>query len=244
MQWSKWYWTIDAQHSSFPALRALLLTYNSPNTEYTHHSLCAFNFNPPHPRFQSKSRPSNPSHTTIFYILTHKTLHWTFCRTSHPLSPSFEHSSFYFPLASFTTLYTASSRPATRFTCTRCWLRTFCKQWLSEELKILIDRAVTALYPRVELIHSRKVHMARWPCGQTANESSRRSDQLSQFRFVYVTTWLYKQFTRSYAHFIDVTAKREDIIVFESLVQFSNFSEFDEKNSQISLKFDANKANI
>jgi len=34
------------------------------------------------------------------------------------------------------------------------------------------------------------------------------------------------------------------IIVFKSLVQFSSFSEFDEKNLQISLKFNANKANI
>jgi hypothetical protein len=34
------------------------------------------------------------------------------------------------------------------------------------------------------------------------------------------------------------------IVVFKSLIQFSNFSEFDEKNSQISLKFDANRANI
>ncbi len=36
----------------------------------------------------------------------------------------------------------------------------------------------------------------------------------------------------------------QTIIVFESLVQFSSFSKFDEKNSQISLKFDANRANI
>ena len=35
-----------------------------------------------------------------------------------------------------------------------------------------------------------------------------------------------------------------NIVVFESLVQFSSFSEFDGKNSQISLKFDANRANI
>ncbi len=41
-------------------------------------------------------------------------------------------------------------------------------------------------------------------------------------------------------HLIFITS----IVVFESLVQFSSFSEFDEKNSQISLKFDANKANI
>jgi len=49
-------------------------------------------------------------------------------------------------------------RSATRFTCTRCWLRTFCKLCLSEELNNLIniDKAVTALYSRVELTHSRK----------------------------------------------------------------------------------------
>jgi len=35
-----------------------------------------------------------------------------------------------------------------------------------------------------------------------------------------------------------------NIVIFESLVQFSSFSEFDGKNSQISLKFDANRANI
>ncbi len=65
--------------------------------------------------------------------------------------------------------------PTTRFTRTRCWLRTFCKQRLSKELNNLIDRAVTALYPRVDLIHSRKVHVAR--C-HTANGSPPRSSQL------------------------------------------------------------------
>jgi len=34
------------------------------------------------------------------------------------------------------------------------------------------------------------------------------------------------------------------IVVCKSLIQFSNFSEFDGKNTQISLKFDANRANI
>ncbi len=38
-------------------------------------------------------------------------------------------------------------------------------------------------------------HMTRWSCGQTANGSSRRSDHLSQFRFVYMVTWSYRQFT-------------------------------------------------
>ena len=49
-------------------------------------------------------------------------------------------------------------RSTTRFICTRCWLRIFCKLCLSEELNnlIRIDRAVTALYLRVELTHSRK----------------------------------------------------------------------------------------
>ncbi len=51
-----------------------------------------------------------------------------------------------------------SSWSTTRFTCTRCWLRIFCKLCLSEELNNLIniDRAVTALYSCVELTHSRK----------------------------------------------------------------------------------------
>ena len=46
----------------------------------------------------------------------------------------------------------------TRFICMKCWLRIFCKLCLSEELNNLIniDRAVTALYSRVELTHSRK----------------------------------------------------------------------------------------
>jgi len=45
-------------------------------------------------------------------------------------------------------------------------------------------------------------------------------------------------------NFKDIQNYYAAIVVFESLVQFSSFSEFDEKNSQISLKFDANKANI
>jgi hypothetical protein len=35
----------------------------------------------------------------------------------------------------------------------------------------------------------------------------------------------------------------DDIVVFESLVQFSGFSEFGGENPQISLKFGANRAN-
>ena len=65
------------------------------------------------------------------------------------------------PLAIERPLPHSSPWPATRFTCTRCWLRTFCKLCLSEELNNLIDRAVTALYPRVEPIPSRNVHVAR-----------------------------------------------------------------------------------
>ncbi len=55
-------------------------------------------------------------------------------------------------------LYNLSIESTTRFTCTRCWLQIFCKLCLSEELNNLIniDRAVTALYSRVELTHSRK----------------------------------------------------------------------------------------
>jgi len=46
----------------------------------------------------------------------------------------------------------------TRFICTRCWLRIFCKLCLSKELNNLINinRAVTALYSCVELTHSWK----------------------------------------------------------------------------------------
>ncbi len=43
--------------------------------------------------------------------------------------------------------------------CMRCWLRIFCKLCLSEKLNnfININKAVTALYSHVELIHSWKV---------------------------------------------------------------------------------------
>jgi len=42
---------------------------------------------------------------------------------------------------------------------------------------------------------------------------------------------------------VDDSEKNKLIVVFESLVQFSGFSEFGGENPQISLKFGANRAN-
>ncbi len=88
-------------------------------------------------------------------------------------------------------IYTNIVRSTTRFICTTCWLRIFCKLCLSEELNNLIDRAVTARYAHVTLTytdwashcdaHKQQDHMIKWLCDQTANESSCRSDQLSQY---------------------------------------------------------------
>ncbi len=52
----------------------------------------------------------------------------------------------------------SKNQSTTRFTCTRCWLRIFCKLCLSKELNNLINinKAVTALYSCVELTHSWK----------------------------------------------------------------------------------------
>ncbi len=49
----------------------------------------------------------------------------------------------------------SKNQSTTRFTCTRCWLRIFCKLCLSKELNN-INKAVTALYSCVELTHSWK----------------------------------------------------------------------------------------
>ena len=79
----------------------------------------------------------------------------------------------------------------TRFICTRCWLRIFCKLCLSEKLNNLINRAVTARYAHVMLTytdqashcdaHKQQDHVIKWSCDQTTNESSRWSDQLLQY---------------------------------------------------------------
>ncbi len=82
-------------------------------------------------------------------------------------------------------------KSTTRFTCMRCWLRIFCKLCLSEELNNLINRAVTARCAHVMLTytdwashcdaHKQQDHVIKWSYDQTANESSRQSDQLSQY---------------------------------------------------------------
>ncbi len=92
---------------------------------------------------------------------------------------------------SLSLLMSHMSRSTTKFTYMRCWLQIFCKLCLSEELNNLIDRAVTAWYMYVMLTytdwalhcnaHKQQDHMIKWSCDQIMNESSRRSDQLSQY---------------------------------------------------------------
>ncbi len=59
----------------------------------------------------------------------------------------------------FVMIISSIMQSTTRFICTRCWLRIFCKLCLSKKLNNLINinKAVTALYSCVELIHSWKV---------------------------------------------------------------------------------------
>ncbi len=103
-----------------------------------------------------------------------------------------------------------SPRPAMEPTCTRCWLRTFCKLCLSEELNnpIDIDSASTALYPRVKPIHTQSKSESNNNnvtfCALKAHTYTERQQRLCAPRCnSYTTTYictLRRQRTQFFAH--------------------------------------------
>ncbi len=83
-----------------------------------------------------------------------------------------------------------------------------------------------------------KSHMKHWIYYIWSTEKAVRL--ILQIWFLFCIFWNFDKTLDKFKK----TAQVLHIVVFESLVQFSSFSEFDEENSQISLKFDANRANI
>ncbi len=86
-------------------------------------------------------------------------------------------------------------------------LRTYMHMWRSKQVDFRVFRSI---HMRRNHTHceAHLVRSARW--SNSNSESSRWSDQLLQFRFVYVITWSYRQFmiTRSSWSFTRTSSSR------------------------------------